>query len=132
MKGILFLFVILSVALCDSAYEVKKIQDPSAKCLDGTQGVYYISNGSGLNKTKFLFYFEGGGWCGSRDLNKTLQSCYDRSKTDRGSTLTDVKNKTMNSGGPLSGNSSVNRLFYDWNRVIVRYCDGTGHQGSKA
>lgn len=33
--------------------------------------------------------------------------------------------------GILSGNATANPTFWDWNRVILKYCDGTGHQGTK-
>jgi len=31
--------------------------------------------------------------------------------------------------GILSGDPKKNPYFYTWNRVRIRYCDGTGHQG---
>jgi hypothetical protein len=45
-------------------------------CLDGTPGAYYIQEGVGDNKNKFILYFEGGGWCGGITMSNTLQSCY--------------------------------------------------------
>jgi len=27
----------------------------------------------------------------------------------------------------FSGNSQTNPEFYDWNKVFIKYCDGTGH-----
>jgi fermentation-respiration switch protein FrsA (DUF1100 family) len=30
----------------------------------------------------------------------------------------------------LSADPAVNPNFYDWTRVLLMYCDGSGHQGS--
>ncbi len=57
--------------------------DPSAKCLDGSQGAYYISRDG--DPDKFLLWFEGGGWCGDKDEDSTLRGCYYRTKTPVGS-----------------------------------------------
>lgn len=43
-----------------------------ALCLDGTPGAYYIGEGTGANKNKFVIYFEGGGWCGGTTLANTI------------------------------------------------------------
>lgn len=32
----------------------------------------------------------------------------------------------------ISGNKTTNPLYYDWNRVIIKYCDGSLHQGTRA
>jgi len=32
-------------------------------------------------------------------------------------------------GGILSGDPVKNPYFYSWNRIFIKYCDGTGHQG---
>jgi hypothetical protein len=39
---------------------------PAALCLDGTPGVYHISNNSYEDRTKFYLFFQGGGWCGDK------------------------------------------------------------------
>ena len=34
--------------------------------------------------------------------------------------------------GILSGNTSLNSYYHDWTRIFFKYCDGTGHQGTKS
>jgi len=44
-------------------------QERGAACLDGSPPGFYIHEGSGLNKTKYLLYFNGGGFCGGSSLS---------------------------------------------------------------
>jgi hypothetical protein len=60
-----FLFV-----LCQSQLQKVVLKDPQAVCLDGSPGVYYIARGQ-YPKT-IVLYFEGGGWCGDKDLSSTI------------------------------------------------------------
>lgn len=84
MKSILLLALVVSLAASQAAhYDKVVLQDKDALCLDGTPGVYFLSKGK--SPTKFILYFEGGGWCGSHDLASTTESCYQRSKGDLGS-----------------------------------------------
>jgi len=123
--------LLVGLAVQDSIFTQNLLTDPNAKCLDGTPGAYYVSEGSGLNKTKFLVYFEGGGWCGDGDLASTIENCYVRSNTDLGSSKNYPKSYNLSGWGLLAGESNVNRLFYDWTRIYIKYCTGTGHQGTK-
>ncbi len=61
-----------------TTYDLILLDDPSAKCLDGSQAGYYVSRGGDPNK--LLVYFEGGGWCGDKDSATTLENCYQRSR----------------------------------------------------
>ena len=103
-----------------------------ALCLDGTPGAYYISEGSGANKNKFILFFEAGGWCGGTTLANTLESCYRRSLDPLGSSLTYPQTLDVTHGGILSGDKTVNPGFYDWTKVYLKYCDGSGHQGTRS
>jgi hypothetical protein len=38
----------------------------------------------------------------------------------------------MAEGGILSADPTKNPAFYDWTRVFLRYCDGSGHQGTRS
>lgn len=61
-------------------------------------------------------------------MSETLDSCLQRSKNDLGSS----KNYTetiSTSNGVLSINEENN--FKNWTRVFLKYCTGTGHQGTK-
>jgi hypothetical protein len=106
-------------------YQKVTIADKSALCLDGTPAVYYYSKGS---SSKMLLYFEGGGWCGNKDLASTLESCYQRSKTDLGSSKNYAATISVYDG-ILSDNSQ--NYFKDWSKVFIKYCTGTGHQGTR-
>jgi hypothetical protein len=35
----------------------------------------------------------------------------------------------LTNGGILSGDSGINPAYFDWTRVLFKYCDGSGHQG---
>jgi hypothetical protein len=96
-----------------------------AKCLDGTPVSFYFvkGHGDGLNKT--VFYFEGGGWCYGRDLQSTLNDCAGRATSNLGSSKNDPV--TANYDAAVSGNPNMDPNFASWNRIYVRYCDGTGH-----
>ncbi len=103
------------------------MQDPTALCLDGSPGVYYIERGQ-YPKT-IVLYFEGGGWCGDKDLASTIENCYQRSKTNYGSSKSYPATVSY-SDGILSDNH--NNEFRYATRIILRYCDGSGHQGTKS
>lgn len=57
--------------------------DPEARCLDGSPSLLYVHEGR--DTKNFLIFFEGGGLCGEETLAKTVESCYQRSKTLLGS-----------------------------------------------
>lgn len=126
----LFAFVLV-VCLSDSLFQRQLLKSPTAVCLDGSPGAYYISEGTGENRNKVLIYFQGGGWCGSDDLSTTLESCYQRSLSDLGSSKNYTPTLNFTTGGVLSGDAVLNPEFYSWTRVFFSYCDGSGHQGYK-
>ena len=100
------------------------VEDPDALCLDGTVPAYYIKQG---DPTKWIINFEGGGWCGSAlGLQQTLESCYQRSKTDLGSSS--KYPDSFNYWDGMIGDNADN-YFKDWTLVFIKYCTGTGHQG---
>jgi len=80
----------------NAVFDLVLLDDPNALCLDGTPGAYYISREG--DPKKIYLEFEGGGWCGEKDLATTLESCYQRSKTTLGSSATYPKNITLNQG----------------------------------
>ncbi len=71
-----------------------------------------------------MVYFQGGGFCGNVDLASTLESCYQRSNTDLGTSKVLPPTRDFDQYGILSTNSTMNSYFYDWTKVIVEYCDG--------
>ncbi|KAF0917754.1 hypothetical protein E2562_021249, partial [Oryza meyeriana var. granulata] len=62
----------------------------------------------------------GGAWC------DTIESCSERKTTAHGSS------KWMEAAefdGILSNDEQVNSDFYNWNKVVIRYCDGASFSG---
>ena len=88
MRGYLILLACLaSLADAGDSYNlVLHSMERGAVCLDGSPAGMYIHEGSGLNKNKFMVYFNGGGLCYGLTLADTLESCYKRSSTSLGST----------------------------------------------
>lgn len=113
------------------------IKYPSAKCLDGTSGAYYFSPGhnaetNGMKKF-YVFKLGGGGCSGYRD-------CYNRAYSMLGSShekhgwhsYMDLHSWT---GAPHIGmdrNKENNPLMWDWNHVVIIYCDGGYFGGSNS
>ena len=83
-------------------------------------------------------FLQGGGWCWdedgcwSRAFNKSdeLDGCYSRAVGHgRGSTKDDAATFDFNTIGLLTSDRSLNPLFYDWNKIYVRSCDGMSFGG---
>ena len=93
---------------------------PDAKCLDGSPGAFYIRiDPLKMRSKKWMFFLKGGGWC------TDLEDCYERSKTDLGSTKS-----LKDDMGPYHGFAELyddcdrNPTFCSFNKVFVWYCDG--------
>jgi len=127
MKVILAICLSLAISLCQDKMNLVLLDDPSAICLDGSPGAYYYVRGS--DPSTIVLYFEGGGWCGDRDLSSTIENCYQRSKTNYGSSK-HYPSTVSYSDGILS--DSEYNSYRNATRVILRYCDGAGHQGTKS
>ena len=54
------------------------LDDPEARCLDGTQAAYYLARGVGSGQKKWLIFGEGKAWCLS------AQDCLARAKAPDG------------------------------------------------
>lgn len=121
----LLILIFLKIFANSVLYHKIVVDDPTAKCLDGSQGVYYLSKG---DPQKVLVHLQGGAWCGDIDPTKTLYKCYERSKTVLGSSK-DYPDKMEFNEGILSDQPS--NIFKGWTRAHFRYCDGSGHQGTR-
>jgi len=99
----------------------------NAKCLDGSNYRFNFIQGEGEGKNKFFLYLEGGGWCGQETLGDNfVQSCYERSKTSLGSKIGFINSLVISRlVRLLSSKEKYNPNFYNWNKVFVRYCDGS-------
>jgi hypothetical protein len=65
-----FTFSLLLFDLTRGELQRVILSDPTALCLDGSPGIYYIAKGSDTKTV--VIYFEGGGWCGDKDLSSTI------------------------------------------------------------
>ncbi|GER56204.1 pectinacetylesterase family protein, partial [Striga asiatica] len=89
-------------------------------CLDGSPAGYHFFEGFGNGASSWLIYLPGGGWCSSKE------NCQDRALTPIGSTINIT---THEFAGILGPNQIMNPDFYNWNKVYVRYCDGSSFIG---
>ena len=136
MKKYFFLSVpvlILSVLIYLILFEIEyipiiELEDSyNAKCLDGSNYRFNFIQGKGEGKNKFFLYFEGGGWCGQETLGDNLvQSCFERASTSLGSKIGFISSLVISRlVRLLSSKEKYNPNFYNWNKVFVRYCDGS-------
>ncbi|KAI5437698.1 pectin acetylesterase 8 [Lathyrus oleraceus] len=125
LKLSLFVVIVLLFikAEADSA-PITFLQNAVAKgavCLDGSPPAYHFVKGYGTGINNWLVHIEGGGWCND------VTSCLDRKTTRLGSS------KEMATSLPFSGilndKKEFNPDFYNWNRIKVRYCDGSSFTG---
>ncbi|GJM86550.1 hypothetical protein PR202_ga02419 [Eleusine coracana subsp. coracana] len=94
----------------------------SAKvCLDGSPPAYHLARGFGSGVNSWLVHFEGGGWCSN------VTTCLERKGTRLGSSKKMAKQIAFS--GILSDAPENNPDFYNWNKVKVRYCDGSSFTG---
>lgn len=105
-----------------------------SKCLDGSPYNFYFKRGKNEGKDKYLIFFEGGAWCGYNG-DDVIKSCVSRSETMLG-----TSNLFLNklSFFPfltryfkiLSSSEEKNPEFHNWNKIVLRYCDGVGFIGN--
>lgn len=110
---------------------LKGAAERGAVCLDGTASGYFLEEGTGSGKNKWLVHFEGGGWCSS------LPDCVERSQGPLGSSKSYVSDKEAvldsyegGAHGLFSNDSTENPDFHNWNKVYSRYCDGGSRAGN--
>ncbi|XP_019150657.1 PREDICTED: pectin acetylesterase 8-like isoform X2 [Ipomoea nil] len=89
--------------------------DRGAVCLHGNPATYYYSKGFGKGSKNWIVYLPGGGWCSD------FANCnaYIKNK----GVGTDPKPITF--GYIFSNEKQKNPDFFNWNRVVVRYCDAS-------
>jgi hypothetical protein len=92
-----------------------------AVCLDGSPPAYHLHRGFGSGADSWLVHMEGGGLCND------IPSCSERANSSLGSSL--YMGKAIAFSGILSDQRSQNPDFSNWNRVMVRYCDGSAFTG---
>ncbi|CAM6107961.1 unnamed protein product [Calypogeia fissa] len=100
---------------------LNKALDSGAVCLDGSPPAYFLDRGSGEGANNWLVFHEGGGWCPNPG------NCLGRSYTSLGSSRQMSRHARL--GGMLSRSPIANPDFYNWNRVLLKYCDGGSFNG---
>eukprot|EP00727_Mastigamoeba_balamuthi_P010693 m51a1_g6246 hypothetical protein (1711) ;mRNA; r:28044-43995 len=96
-----------------------------ARCLDGTSPGYYYRAGQGAGASKWVIYINGGGWC------YTVRDCAERTKLDIGSSKDWPPTASAPDSGQIHYDSKTNPDFWDWNHVMVQYCDGASFTGDR-
>ncbi|XP_015084370.1 pectin acetylesterase 8-like [Solanum pennellii] len=99
---------------------ITRLQSATAQgavCLDGSPPAYHLHRGYGTGFRSWIIYLEGGSWCGS------IPDCLDRSTTSLGSSNHMKQHDFF--AGVLHNTSKQNPEFHNWNRVKVKYCDGS-------
>ena len=126
------------------------LDDPSASCLDGSPGSYYVlpSDPSSSSSSSFLLHLQGGGWCTSPESCRARAfdgPVYAGEPSLGSSTLWGpgpctpaLANSTPpcvadgGSGGLLSSNETVNPTFWGATKVWIGYCSGDSFAGALA
>ncbi|CAH9094311.1 unnamed protein product [Cuscuta europaea] len=102
-----------------------------AVCLDGSPPAYNWDAGKGSATRNWLVHLGGGGWC----INSTIYdnrdyayagNCTARARSGDGSSF-HMGDSFLFKG--IFSDKKNESYFYDWNRVVVRYCDGGSFSG---
>eukprot|EP00435_Cladocopium_sp_Y103_P033436 s782_g8.t1 len=107
-----------------------------SRCMDGSVANMYVAPGYAEGSRKWVIYFQGGGWCAPQHLAHLEgyspqedvghpDLCEERAQGYHGSSGDDKEFRDFSQRGILSGDPRVNPLAHNWNRVMVRNCDGT-------
>ncbi|XP_031128676.1 pectin acetylesterase 8-like [Ipomoea triloba] len=125
LRALVLLVVLLRTAssLVDITYVLSAVAK-GAVCLDGSPPAYHLDRGYGTGINNWLIQLEGGGWCNN------VTTCLSRMNTRLGSSKQMAKQLAFS--GLLGNKAQFNPDFYNWNRVKVRYCDGSSFTGDVA
>ncbi|XP_020978468.1 pectin acetylesterase 8 isoform X2 [Arachis ipaensis] len=126
-KWLCLLFCVLLLLKAEASYVpitfVQNAVTKGAVCLDGSAPAYHLDRGFGEGINNWLVQFEGGGWCNN------VTTCLGRKNGRLGSSKKMAKQIAFS--GILNNRRIFNPDFYNWNRVKVRYCDGSSFTGDK-
>ncbi|KDP28068.1 hypothetical protein JCGZ_19476 [Jatropha curcas] len=117
----LLLFVSKIEGLYVGITYVRNAVAKGAVCLDGSPPAYHLDKGFGTGINNWLVHFEGGGWCNN------VTTCLSRKNTRLGSSKQMATQIAFS--GILNNRRQFNPDFYNWNRVKIRYCDGSSFTG---
>ena len=122
------------------------VKTHGARCLDGSPAVYYARRATALaNRSRFVVYFQAGGWCFASSWSRTVKACtarmlgrmgsttgYPESLDDPDSVLSGIFDNDGQIGGILSPIPEVNPDFASWTAVWIAYCDGGSFSGNRS
>ncbi|XP_057964523.1 pectin acetylesterase 8-like [Malania oleifera] len=118
---LVFMLILLAVESANiSLTFVETAAAKGAVCLDGSPPAYHLDKGFGAGADNWLVHLEGGGWCNN------VTSCLARKTTRLGSSKEMLP---IPFSAILSNEQRFNPDFYNWNRVKIRYCDGSSFTG---
>ncbi|GER26927.1 pectinacetylesterase family protein [Striga asiatica] len=100
---------------------VSNAVEKGAVCNDGSSAAYYYDPGFDDGVNNWFVTLQGGGWCTSDE------TCTYRLTNGLGSSK--YYNESVFFGEIKSTNQTVNPDFYNWNRIIVEYCDSSSFMG---
>ena len=94
--------------------------------MDDSNNRYNFLKRKDDGKNKFLFYIEGGGWCGQETFSENfIESCLERANTSLGTKVGFFNSIIISRLIRLLSRKKYNPNFYNWSKIFVRYCDGT-------
>jgi len=113
----LFLFLPFSTLVWSKNAPLTLLNDPLARCMDGSLGGYYYQAATDQSKILgWILDMEGGGEC------VTSKRCVPISKTSLGSSKHFSASFSFTNHALLDDNHKTNPDFYDWNHVYLPYC----------
>lgn len=118
------IYAVIVVRIQSIYVDISYVHNAVAKgavCLDGSPPAYHLDRGFGEGINSWLIQLEGGGWCNN------ATTCLARKSNRLGSSNKMVKQLAFS--GILSNKAQFNPDFHNWNRVKVRYCDGSSFTG---
>ena len=104
------------------------VQTHGARCMDGSGGGFYAAPPSSApNKSRLVIYIEGGGEC------RTRSSCASWAYHS-GSSSFWPQTRTVplrDTASPMDPSPGRNPDFHDWARLVLPYCSGDLHSGTR-
>ena len=104
------------------------VKTHNAGCLDGSPPGFYFRPGRGADRSNFILWSHGGGWCRSEGECAGRAMTYEGSST-RNSPLGPPR-QNMNAG-IMSSNCAHNPKFCNWTVAYFIYCDGGSWTGDR-
>ena len=116
-------FRLSNTSFIDHNITLHLISDANAVCIDGSRSAFLFRRGYGTNESKWIIFFEGGGWCYS------LDDCLVKSITMYGSKSLQLNDNRFHRPSNYFSATSENLLSHNWSMVYVAYCDGGSFTG---